>query len=370
MICNILPICAIYIEVASKTILPSAKLILNSSLEWRVVMGNVYSLDTERNLILYRAGTSLYIRSTSGENMTQPVTLCNDYRDSLTDTAYNGTVYYAYRSTKQDLVVRSITDLQKIYLISSREIPDCHDPRLVTFREELVLFYTTKSPLNNAYYLKAVFPLKPEIRIRLPETAFPGALNLGILVMADRLIVSVVAQKKELLFLLNHDFEPVICPQDSPALKAQLDEATAKLHDMQQKLNDSSAKLHDTQQKLDDSSAKLHDIQQKLNTTSDALLNTKQKFSTASEELAQTKNSLADAQLLSKELKTQNAKLEAELHAQAQSHNETIESIRAQYNELMETATRYREEAVRWHEIACKKEAKPIPGENLIADAW
>lgn len=305
-------------------------------------MGNVYSLDTERNLILYRAGTSLYIRSTSGENMTRPVTLCNDYRDSLTDTAYNGTVYYAYRSTKQDLVVRSITDLQNIYMISSHEIPGCYDPRLVTFQEELVLFYTTKSPLNNAYYLKAVFPLRPEIRIQLPETAFLGTLNLGILVMADRLIVSVAAQEKELLFSLNPDFSPVICPQDSPALEAQLDEASAKLHDMQQKLDNSSAKLHDTQQKLDD---------------------TRQKFNAACEELTQ-------AQLLSKKLQTQNAKLETELHTQAQSHNETIESIRAQYNELMETATRYREEAVRWHDIACKKEAKPIPGESLIADAW
>ena len=77
-------------------------------------MGNVYSLDAERNLILYRAGTNLYIRSTSGENLTRPVTLCTDYRDSLSDATYNGTVYYAYRSTALDIVVRSITDLQNI----------------------------------------------------------------------------------------------------------------------------------------------------------------------------------------------------------------------------------------------------------------
>lgn len=347
-------------------------------------MGNVYSLDTERNLILYRAGTSLYIRSTAGENMTRPVTLCTDYKDSLTDTAYNGTVYYAYRSTEQDLVVRSITDLQNIYRISSREIPDCYDPRLVTFREELVLFYTTKSPLNNAYYLKAVFPLKPEIRIKLPETAFSETLNLGILVMTDRLILFASSQEKQVLFSLNPAFEPVIYPSDSPELEARLNTTSAQLHDTQQKLEETSSQLAETQQKLSTASKALHDTQQKLSLMSKTLrdtqqksdaasaqlTDTQQKLNTTSMELAQAKSDLTSAQVLSKELKGRNAQLEAELNTQTQSHNETIESIRAQYNELMETASRYREEAARWHDIAYKREAKPIPGESLIADTW
>lgn len=333
-------------------------------------MGNVYSLDTERNLILYRAGTNLYIRSTSGESLTRPVTICADYKDSLSDTTYNGTVYYAYRSTEQDIVVRSITDLQNIYKISSQEIPDCRDPRLVTFRDDLILFYTTKSPLNSAYYLKAVFPLKPEKRIKLPETAFSGALSFGILVMSDKLILCAASQDKQILFSLNTGFEPVIYPPDSPEFENRLNTTSAQLRDTQQKLDAASKSLLGTQQKLDTTSEELHETQQELDTVSAQLHDTQQRFDTTSKELTHTKNSLADAQLLAEKLQAKNAHLEASLHAQAQTQNETLESIRAQYNELMDTATRYREEAVRWHDIACKRDARPIPGESLIADNW
>lgn len=389
-------------------------------------MGNVYSLDAERNLILYRAGTNLYIRSTSGENLTRPVTLCTDYRDSLSDATYNGTVYYAYRSTALDIVVRSITDLQNIYKISNQEIPDCRDPRLIAFRDDLILFYSTKSPLNGAYYLKAVFPLKPGKRISLPETAYAESLVYGILVMTDRIILCAISPKKQMLFSLNTAYEPAIYPPDSPRLEAQLcdaqqklDSTSAKLNDAQQKLDNATDKLTDTQQKLDTSSAKLNDAQQQLNTTAAKLddttaklrdtqqkldtssaqlrhanqkldtttakLNdtqqqldnitaklhdTQQRFDDTTNELVRTKSSLSDAQHVAEKLQTQNARLEAALQSQEQTHNATIESVRAQYSELMNTATRYREEAARWHGIAHRRDAKPIPGESLITDSW
>ncbi|MCM1185794.1 MAG: hypothetical protein NC251_05800 [Lachnoclostridium sp.] len=291
-------------------------------------MGNVYSLDAERNLILYHAGTNIYIRSTFGENMMRPIVLCTDYRSSLTDTAFNGTVYYAYFSVEQDIVVRSINDLQNIYKISSQEIPGCHNPHIVTFQGELILFYTTKSPLNNAYYLKALFPLKPDVRIKLPETSFSEIRNFGILAMSDRLILDVSSQETQILFALNPDLELVIYPSDSPLLETQL-------QDVQQKLNLVSETLHDTQQELDKVSAQL-----------------------------------AEEKLLSRDLKAQKEELENQLHAKEQAHGEILESIRAQYNELMETAVRYRDEAARWHDIARRKDAKPVPGENLIADSW
>jgi len=333
-------------------------------------MGNVYSLDAERNLILYRSGTALYIRSTSGESVTRPVTLCTDYKDTLSDTTYNGTVYYAYRSTEQDIIVRSITDLQNIYRISSQEVPDCRDPRLITFRENLILFYTTKSPLNNAFYLKAVFPLRPEKRISLPETAFTGAINLGILVMSDQLILSVISSEKRLLCALNAALEPTLYPPDSPALESRLDTTSKQLQDTQQRLNTTLEDLHRTQQELDAASGMLQDTQQKLNTTTEQFHNAQKKLDAALEQHTYTKKALENAQILVQELNAKNTKLESDLHTQAQTHNETIESICTQYNDLMNTATRYREEAARWHDIAYKKNTKPIPGESLLADNW
>ena len=82
-------------------------------------MGNVYALDSEKNLILYSTGNHICLRTSIGENLTRPVLLCSDFADSLSDIVYNNTVYYTYRNTSQDIIIRSITDLHDLYKISS-----------------------------------------------------------------------------------------------------------------------------------------------------------------------------------------------------------------------------------------------------------
>ena len=58
--------------------------------------------------------------------------------------------------------------------------------------------------------------------------------------------------------------------------------------------------------------------------------------------------------------------LKKELH----DRDAIIESIKLQYAELMDTASRYKAEAEKWHEIAYKKDARPVPGERLLLDEW
>jgi len=59
-----------------------------------------------------------------------------------------------------------------------------------------------------------------------------------------------------------------------------------------------------------------------------------------------------------------------QLKKELQERDAMIESARRQYAELMETATRYKAEAQKWHELAYKKDARPIPGERLLSDEW
>lgn len=291
-------------------------------------MGNVYPLDTERNLVLYRSGTDLYIRTTSGENMMRAVMLCSDHRDGLSDTVYNGTVYYTYRSTQNDIIVRSITDLQNIYRIASQEVPDCIGPHLVSFQEELLLFYMVKSPLNNAHYIKAVFPLDPQRRINLPETPIAKGTAPGILVTSERLFVCLGTTDGQLLFSLGPDFLPTIHPLDTSGIEAELR--------CQEK------RCQETIKELD----------------------------AARQELALAESRHEALKARTEKLERENAQKQSELEANVREHGRMIESIRAQYDELMGTATRYREEAAKWHQIACSRDTKPLPGERLLMDEW
>ena len=78
-------------------------------------MGNVYPLDSERNLILYHSGKNIYLRTSTGENLTRAVTLANDFSADLSDTIYQGTIFYAYKNTEQDIVVKNIYNLQLLH---------------------------------------------------------------------------------------------------------------------------------------------------------------------------------------------------------------------------------------------------------------
>ena len=132
-------------------------------------MGNVYALDSEKNLILYSTGNHICLRTSIGENLTRPVLLCSDFADSLSDIVYNNTVYYTYRNTSQDIIIRSITDLHDLYKISSHDTPDCFQPRIAAIQKFLILFYFVKNPIDDSFCLKALLPFQSDKKLTAAE---------------------------------------------------------------------------------------------------------------------------------------------------------------------------------------------------------
>lgn len=265
-------------------------------------MGTVYPLDAGRNLIIYESGNMLYIRTTIGEGLTRPVTLCTDFAGSLSDTVHSGTVYYCYVNTGHDIVVRSITDLQELYKIDSRDLSDCMNPRLVSFQNTLLLFYVIKNPINEAYCLKALFPFDVQRHIMLPEKSFESCPDVNIVYSENYMLVYADDDASRLALYFDSQINCTV-------LESR-DESTEQISRLKQSLTDSG------------------------------------------EQISRLKQSLADRE------------------EQLAEKDDIIENIKAQYEELMDTAMKYREEAAKWHEIAHKKDVRPIPGEHLVTDNW
>lgn len=230
----------------------------------------------------------LYIRTTIGEGLTRPVTLCTDFAGSLSDTVHNGTVYYCYVNSGKDIVVRSITDLQELYKIDSRDMSDCMNPRLVSFQNTLLLFYVIKNPINDAYCLKVLFPFDVQRHIMLPEKCFDNCPDVNIVYSENNMLVYAEDEASRLILYFDTHF--------NYSVLESRDEST--------------------------------------------------------EQISKLKQSLADCE------------------EQLAERDSIIENIKAQYGELMDTAMKYREEAAKWHEIAHKKDIRPIPGERLVTDNW
>ena len=265
-------------------------------------MGNVYAVDAEKNLILYSTGNYICLRTSAGENLSRPIILCNDYASNLSDLVYNDTIYYVYQNTNRDIILRSVIEQNNLYIISNRNTPDCFYPQIATIQKTLILFYFVKNPVNNSYCLKSLLPFQPEQKLLLPGTLFSSEASpsaSGEAVFSSLPALHIFPVDGALLVHLSHDGES-----------------------------------HDRESL--DREEYIFTINESLQC--DKLNKTQEMLSFAQTERNKNEGLLSEAQ-------KQISKLQSDLSARDQ----LIQSIRRQYEELMSTAIKYREEAVKWH---------------------
>lgn len=321
-------------------------------------MGTVYPLDAGRNLIIYESGSTLYIRTTIGEGLTRPVTLCTDFAGGLSDTVHNKTVYYCYINSGHDIVVRSITDLQELYKIESRDTSDCLNPRLVSFQDTLLLFYVIKNPINDAYCLKALFPFDPRQHIMLPEKCFDNCPDIQIIYSENYMLVYADDNISRLALYFDADIRYTVLES--------ADAGERRIAELKQSLSSCEEKIAELKQAIADREKETGELKQALADREKETGKLKQALADCEKETGELKQALADREKETGELK----QLLAGCEAQLAGRDSIIENVKVQYEELMNTALKYKEEAARWYEIAHKKDIRPIPGERLITDSW
>lgn len=283
-------------------------------------MGNVYAVDAEQNLILYTTGNYICLRTSVRENLTRPIILCDDYASDLSDLVYHNTIYYAYQNTNRDIILRSVIEQNDLYKISSRSTPDCFYPQVAAIRKLLILFYFVKNPVDNSYCLKTTFPLQPEQKLLLPGDLFSteaASSVSGEAVFCSLPALHVLPVGGELIVHLSHDTEEFVFSINE---SLQCD-----------KLCRNQEMLSQVQTELDKNKGMLSRAQTELDKNKEMLSQTQTELDKSRELLAQTQKQIS--------------RLQSDLSGRDQ----LIQSIRKQYEELMDTAMKYRDEAVKWH---------------------
>ena len=266
-------------------------------------MGNVYSIDAERNLILYHSGKNIYLRSSTGEALTRAVSLANDYAESLSDTIYQGTIFYAYQNTEQDIIIKNITDTNPYYKISSQDTPDCLLPQLTVFQNVLMLFYFVKNPVNEHYLLKCIFPDNTDKRLLFSEE-FTDTPVINLVPTTQILYLHLHTQENN--FTLQIDESLSYCKL-MPHTTLTTQETSQYENRIAQLTADHAKELQYQQHQCEEKLASL-------------------------------------ALQLKKELSLETEQLRSEIAKR----NAIIDSAKRQYDELMNTAIKYRDEAIKW----------------------
>ncbi len=242
---------------------------------------SIYPIENRKSLFLYSNEDQICLRTSTGENLSRPVILCNDYAQGLSDTIYNGTIHYAYQNTQQDIVIRSITDLNTLYKLSSQDTPDCFHPQITVLNQQLLLFYIVKNPLNESFCIKCICPFYPDAQISIPHQ-FSILPTPHLIPFSKGLILVIESDEDVEMLFIQNTFSITPLHYNDIDYKTMLETLQSE-HSQKQRELEKSFSMQLTQ-----------------------------------------------------------------LSAQINKRDKLIESAKVQYNELMETAIKYRDEAIKW----------------------
>ncbi|MBE5877989.1 MAG: hypothetical protein E7290_14045 [Lachnospiraceae bacterium] len=242
---------------------------------------SIYPIENQKSLFLYTTEDQICLRTSTGDTLSRPVILCNDYAQSMSDTIYNGTIHYAYQNTQHDILIRSITDLNTLYKLSSQDTPDCFHPQITVLNQQLLLFYVVKNPLNESFCIKCICPFYPDAKLSIPHQ-FSILPTLHLIPFSNGLILVIESDEDAKMLFIQNNFCIMPLHYDDTDYKAMIEKLQSE----------HSQKQHELEK----------NFSMKLN----------------------------------------------QLSAQIAKRDKLIESAKVQYNELMETAIKYRDEAVKW----------------------
>lgn len=272
-------------------------------------MGSVYRA-ADGKLVIYAQENRIFLRTLMREGTGRAVVLANDYESDLTDVLYRGTVYYAYKSIGGEILIKNIGEHGIVYRMGAEGGPVCDVPQLTVIGEYLLLLYAVQNPIDGQYGLRCQFPLvKEEKRVWAEEQKSRFAQCFAEK-SSEKPRLHVVSCPGGSLLILNRD-RMIWWEEDGGLMpfirKESESQCTEKISEMWTEEQVETILAQHLQQ------ARQQWEEEKREETERRRM----------QEIQQYQRELYQRDLL-------------------------IESIKQQYEELMEVAERYREEAIKW----------------------
>ncbi len=279
-------------------------------------MSYLYETAGGQGFFIYKNQNEIILRKKEGHQFYLPVVMVRDYKSGLNDTVYNSAIYYTYINENGAIVVRSVLEYVFPFERQAGENVTYDFPRLAAFYGRLILFYMEKNTSDGETYyrLHGILPYEGEreilsIDLRKLESHYKAVC------LNERLLVSVENEKGYVLYEIAGDLQVVahgkierLNKYDDRISERNYEEASDEGIGIRKNANDKKEK-------------------NKMETTDDENTDT---GADKEQELALLKSSILEQQ---KEIDF---------------YKSQIESAKRQYQELMQVAEQYRQEANHW----------------------
>ena len=156
------------------------------------------------NLIIYTFNNKILIRKRVNDAIGKSYVLCNDYHKCLTYTFHRGNLYYSYINTSMELTIRRTFDFNTIFLMENVYISPAFSPILISFNNNLMIFYTIKK--EDHIHLKCICPLNHDLNINLDVLPAMDSSPLFICHTSNLLYIELISNSKPCIYSLNSNF--------------------------------------------------------------------------------------------------------------------------------------------------------------------
>ena len=167
-------------------------------------METIYTGNLGQKLFLYTNKDRIYLRSAIDTDISRPILLGTDYKDSLASIVFRDSIHFSYINTKGDLLVRNILDSRIIFRLPCESSPDYISTYLCIFQDNLLLFYFIKNPLNDSFLLHAAFPYKGHFTDWTP-IPFLELPRLGFITSGNCLLLSCTVNRETSFFRISEN---------------------------------------------------------------------------------------------------------------------------------------------------------------------
>lgn len=282
-------------------------------------MSYLYETAGGQGFFIYKNQNEIILRKKEGHQFYLPVVMVRDYKSGLNDTVYNSAIYYTYINESGAIVVRSVLEYVFPFERQAGENVSYDSPRLAAFYGRLILFYMEKNTAEGEthYRLHGILPYEGEreifnVDLRNEETQYKAVC------LNERLLVSVENEKGYILYEVAKDLQVVAYGRiGNVDVDGEGDKGNDKIYKMKVDDEKIGARENDKGKKLKNNMA---------NTDKESTSMESDK----EQELAMLKSSILEQQ---KEINF---------------YKSQIESAKRQYQELMQVAEQYRQEANHW----------------------
>lgn len=250
-------------------------------------MSNVYSVGNNRQLIIYNAGSNIFLRVAHFGGLDRPIVLATDYLCGLTECIYNSSLYYSYINQNGSLILKNIMDTANILAIDCNYVQEYSNPKLAICNDTLLLFYLKQNPVSDKPSLHCITPDDNNaLPIPLPDIKKP--VNSYSVLAYNNFILLCVNEHIYKIEQIGHFKQLAICTTDNNSTD-----------------NNNADNINS-------------------NNNND--------------------NYIEREKSLTEDFNKKIAACQAKINEQSA----VIDSITAQYNELMDIARQYRDEAIKW----------------------